>query len=409
MEPLTGGAPLWGMTDTVTVVGGGIAGLVAAITAAEEGATVSLLEARPSLGGRARTNEGRWAANWGPHALYADGPLWAWLAGRRLLPPCARPHPAGFRLRIDGRGRRRPPWSMVRSAGVLRRHEAPVDEPFRTWVTRRWGEEAAARWSAAAGVVTFSADPGALSAAFVHERLRRATTVPPAARFPVGGWTSLVARLEERARSLGVRVATGSRVDALPGGVVVVATRLPSAARLLGDGSVAWYGTRAALLDVGLRRRRGDAYVVSDLDECGWVERFSAQDPSLAPSGHSLVQAQLGLLDGESLESGVARLEALLDVGFPDWRSREVWRRRAVTDGHTGAVDPPGTTWRDRPAIDRGDGVFLCGDSVAAPGLLAEVSWASGVEAGRAAAQAIGCQGVSHSVAGQPSTAAISG
>jgi len=26
------------------------------------------------------------------------------------------------------------------------------------------------------------------------------------------------------------------------------------------------------------------------------------------------------------------------------------------------ALDPPGTTWRDRPAIDRGDGSFLCGD-----------------------------------------------
>jgi hypothetical protein len=45
----------------------------------------------------------------------------------------------------------------------------------------------------------------------------------------------------------------------------------------------------------------------------------------------------------------------------------------------------PGTTWRDRPAVDRGDGVYLAGDMVAAPGLLSEVSWASAIEASRLA------------------------
>ena len=46
-------------------------------------------------------------------------------------------------------------------------------------------------------------------------------------------------------------------------------------------------------------------------------------------------------------------------------------------DARSGALDMPGTTWRDRPAVDRGDGVFLAGDMVAADGLLAEVAWAS--------------------------------
>jgi len=48
----------------------------------------------------------------------------------------------------------------------------------------------------------------------------------------------------------------------------------------------------------------------------------------------------------------------------------------------------PGFTWRDRPAVDRGEGVFLAGDMVAAPGLLSEVCWASGIEAGRLALEA---------------------
>ena len=57
-------------------------------------------------------------------------------------------------------------------------------------------------------------------------------------------------------------------------------------------------------------------------------------------------------------------------------------------DGRTGALDLPGTTWRDRPAVARGDGVFLAGDWTAAPGLLSEVAWASAVEASRAALEA---------------------
>ncbi len=51
-----------------------------------------------------------------------------------------------------------------------------------------------------------------------------------------------------------------------------------------------------------------------------------------------------------------------------------------MADGRTGAVDLPGTSWRDRPAVDRGDGVYLVGDQVAAPGLLAEVSFNSALE-----------------------------
>ncbi len=71
-----------------------------------------------------------------------------------------------------------------------------------------------------------------------------------------------------------------------------------------------------------------------------------------------------------------------------DWRERETWRRRQVMDARSGALDMPGTSWRERPAVDRGDGVFLAGDMVAAPGLLSEVSWASAIEAGRLALEA---------------------
>jgi len=371
-------------TRNVTVVGGGLAGLVSSIAAAELGASVTVHEAHRRLGGRARATTGEFVANHGPHALYADGTLWQWLRERDLLVPVAKPQLRGLRLRHQGGARRTPPLALTRGFAALR-HDAPVDVDFRTWMTGLAGDEAAALLSSACGVFAFDHDPGRLSAAFVAERARRAFKVPPAARFVVGGWTALVTRLAERARAMGVRIAAASPVDELPTGPVIVATGLRAARRLLGDDTLRATGTSTALADLGLVHHDRDPYVVADLDEAGWVERFSAPDPSLAPAGYSLVQAQLGARPGEALEAAVGRIERMLDETFPAWRDRVVWRRRSLVTEETGALDLPGTTWRDRPAIDRGDGVYLAGDMVAAPGLLAEVAAASAVEAARLA------------------------
>lgn len=138
-------------------------------------------------------------------------------------------------------------------------------------------------------------------------------------------------------------------------------------------------------MDLGLTHRPGDPWVVSDLDEAGWIERFTVTDPTLAPDREELVQTQMPIRPEETHDRAQGRLERLLDQALQGWRERVTWRRRQVMDGRTGALDLPGTTWRERPAIDRGDGVLLAGDMVAAPGLLSEVAWASGVQAARGA------------------------
>lgn len=370
----------------ITIVGGGTAGLSAAITAAEAGERVRLLEAHDSLGGRARSDIGRYKANLGPHVLYKDGPYWAWLRDHDLIPPAAGPTLSGVRFRYEGAVRRTPPLDTLPAILRLRGRAAPSDRSFRDWAAEHTGDRIAAMLSAVAGVYTFHHDPGELSAAFVWERtVRTLMTPPPAVRYVIGGWNEIVRALEGRARALGVAIETGSPVDALPEAPVIVATELADARRLLGDQTLAWVSGHTVCLDVATRSRRGDPFVVSDLDEAGWIERFTAPDPSLTPPGEELFQAQMPVRPGESSEQAHLRLERLLDAAVPGWRERETWRRRLVMDGRTGALDPPGTTWRDRPAVDRGDGVFLAGDMVAAPGLLSEVAWASGVEAARLA------------------------
>ncbi|GHI06788.1 FAD-dependent oxidoreductase [Streptomyces cellostaticus] len=368
----------------ITVVGGGFAGLTAAITAAEAGAKVTVYEAHHTLGGRARTAEGPYRTNEGPHALYNGGPHWIWLKQRNLIGPLAPLPPleaARLRLRHHGVLRRTPPFALLKllRPGV---RQAPVDADFLSWATGIAGEEGARAAANYSAVALFHHDPGALSAAFVQERLRRATKLPPEAHYPRGGWASVIDRMAARAWNLGVRIETLSRIDTLPTDApVVVATSLPAARRLLGDDSLTWPGGRTVLLDLALRTRRGDAFAVSDLDAPGWIERFTAQDRTLAPAGEQLIQGQIPIAPGERHADGLARAEELLDLGFEGWRERVTWRREAVADGRTGAVDLPGRSWRDRPAVDRGDGVYLAGDQVAAPGVLSEVSFNSAVTA----------------------------
>jgi hypothetical protein len=373
----------------ITIVGAGLAGLVAAIACAEEGAQVRLLEAHSELGGRARSTDGPYKANLGPHAMYHDGEFWRWMREREILPAHVGARLTGVRMRIQGSLRRTPPMGALPAVLRLRGRQAPVDMDFRTWAASHTDERTAEMLSAACGVYTFHHDPGELSAAFVWPRaVRLLLTAPSIVRYPVAGWSTLVSSLERRVRDLGVDVQTGRRVEALPEAPVIVATELDQAGALLGEESLSWPSGKTVCIDLGLRRRKGDPSVVSDMDEAGWIGRYSTTNPSVAPTGEELIQAQMPIRPHESADQAALRLEQLLDVGLEDWRGRETWRRRQVMDARSGALDMPGATWRDRPAVDRGDGVFLAGDMVAAPGMLGEVCWASAVEASRLALEA---------------------
>jgi NAD(P)-binding Rossmann-like domain len=383
--------------ERITVIGGGLGGLTAAVTAREQGHAVTLHEAHERLGGRAWTAPGARRANWGPHVVYSDGPLWRWLDERGLARPAHTfPKMARLIVREDGRRRRMPSIAVGTAIVRLRKAAAPVDRSFTDWAHDTIDDETVvAKVASFIGVATFHHDPGSLSAAFVVERLRRTTVFPPTVRYVPSGWGTMVARIAAYARAIGVQIETCSKVDELPTRCpVIVAVPLGAASALLGE-HLSWTGARTALLDVAVAKRGGDAFATADLDECGWAETFSMADPALAPDDEHLVQAHIGIRHDEPLSDAIGRIERLLDVGFHDWRERERWRRQAKVENETGAVDLPGTSWRDRPAIDRGSGVYLVGDMVAAPGLLAEVSLTSAVAAVKAMTERVPARAVS--------------
>ena len=216
---------------TITVIGGGLAGLTAAISCAEQGAHVVLHEAHSTLGGRARSTPAPYIANDGTHAFY-DGAPWKWLSARKLVHPAQRlglRQLSRVRFRHDGRLRLSPPPSFTAMVTLGRRHHAPVDLSFRDWASKRFGETACRAAEGVVGPAIYDADPGRLSAAFVFDRLLRVTTprFPPTTRYPRGGWATVVDRMGGYARSMGVRIETSSRIVELPeSGPVIVATSL---------------------------------------------------------------------------------------------------------------------------------------------------------------------------------------
>ena len=123
------------MEPDLTIVGAGVAGLTAAIEAAERGWRVTVAEAHSRPGGRARSLAAPFRANHGPHAIYVDGPWWTWLERRGLTPPIVR-------------------------APRTRRHPGPGRGPARSVARRaQRGHRRAARRGAGRGVVPVLAAP----------------------------------------------------------------------------------------------------------------------------------------------------------------------------------------------------------------------------------------------------------
>lgn len=182
------------MGSHISVIGGGLGGLTAAIACAEAGVPVRLYEAHDRLGGRGRATPPPYVAHDGAHVFYADGPHYKWLKKRGFVNRLGWPGPVAMatllHFRVDGRIGALPPLPMLRPQS-RKWLTAPVDVDFHTWASGRWGEKTATQMANAISVVTYHADTGQLSAAFVWTLFQRVLGPnPPAVRWVRGGWAA---------------------------------------------------------------------------------------------------------------------------------------------------------------------------------------------------------------------------
>lgn len=419
----------------VVVIGGGLAGLTAALAAARQGAEVAVLEARSSPGGRARSEQrAGFALNEGPHALYADGEARSTLHSLGIATPGWVPDQRGARGLVECRLALLPidPVSLTRTsllgvrgkvaAGRLLRALPGLDPADLTGQTvENWLRDAAPGpgvrrlVQAVVRLATYCDAPEHLDAAAAVTQVQR--SLAGSVRYLEGGWQHLVDQLRRAVVDEGGVVRTGTKVarvrptlagsvaveladgPSIAAGAVVLAAGGPGhAAALLGSAGATLDEVAAravpatvSALDVALSEPWGPGpSFVLGIDEPLYLSVHSPTGAH-APADRSLVSVAQYHRPGAvgDPERTRVRLEAMLDLVRPGWRRcvvDERFLRHAVV-----AHDVPGARSggrAGRPSVHGASvtGVHLAGDWVGPAGLLADATVASAAHAGREAA-----------------------
>jgi hypothetical protein len=404
---------------SIVVVGGGIAGLVAAIEALEIGAgAVTLIDHGP---GRARTVERDGVLlNEGAHALYLDGELATTLRRWGIDPPGGQPD-LGDYWAVDGDRLTRFPTSprglatthllgmrgkasfakLQLQLGRIRPNEI-AGRSVAEWIGDQPGDVRRVVETIVRLTCYVNAPEQLDAGAFVHQMQ---LAVRGGVRYVHGGWAAITGGLHRRLAALGGSVVTGQarRVIAHEAGVTidladgavdaeaaVLATGGPAtAARLLGiEVPPSWDLTpvEVSCLDLWTSRRPTGS-VVLDPDRHLYLSTH-APVADLAPDGVTLVSLFHYLPAGDGpadhdaeqalLQAHAARAGLSDDVVI----GRRYLHRMTVAHGfplaeHRGAR--PGV---EVPGVAR---VFVAGDWLDAGAMLADASAASAREAAGAA------------------------
>jgi phytoene dehydrogenase-like protein len=391
-------------TNTAIVVGGGPAGLIAAAKLADAGIATTLLEASSELGGRAASKrQFGFDLNQGAHALYVGGPGMRQLRSLGIDPE--RWNPASHRsvfLR-DGRVRRSPGGAaaLARWLGsVLRHGPAGLERTsVNEWLSRTLPDhDARAAAGALVRVTTFVADHDALSADVAARQIRLGAA--PGVRYITGGWGRIVDALHAQARQRGATIRTRAGVrglEPIAGGgwrvrlddelllasvIVLAAGEHGACVPLLRERAPAPPGPAAEVsaLDLGLSSlpRRGRTFGLG-IDQPTYISKHSPP----------------GQLDGTLISlvrygrGPRATLESVADAVQPGWRERLTFDRFLPRMVAVSAIATPATGGlAGRPAVDRGDGLFVAGDWVGPEGWLLDAALSSGAAAASQAAAA---------------------
>ncbi len=418
--------------NEAVVIGGGIAGLTAAVVLGRAGVKTTLVEKSSGLGGRGATQvkEG-YHLNLGAHAFYDGGEAMRVATALGLELKGKKPSAAGRALR-DGKSYQIPSsflslffgdllgWrDRFQLAGFLskipRLRAGELDSfPVRDWLERE-GLRLHVRQTAESLIRlgTYSNKPSELSAGIAVRQLQLALKYN--VYYLDGGWQSFIEQLRTKAASTGVEILTaadavtvetdGQGVSGvkLQGGRVLPASRLVIAAGpkeathlVPQSGLLASWATqsilvKAAALDLVLNRLpRPETTFAIGMDEPVYYSVHTAT-AKLGPGGGSVVHLMKYLEPGTETDAhgDETQLEGVMDILQPGWREAVVFRRylpklvvthRLVTAAGGGYAGRPGPQVGDTP------GLFVAGDWVGSRGLLADASFASGEEAGLLAA-----------------------
>jgi phytoene dehydrogenase-like protein len=409
------------MRTRMVVVGGGVAGLVAATELARAGLAPVLLEAGAELGGRAQTRvlDGC-CFNQGPHALYVGGALNAALAEYGVAAKGGRPdfsdalglwdegeHPLPF-----GRVGDVAPLDAAESAalaGLMRRIvRGDYDgrgQPLATVIADLPGRVRLAI-RAYARLTTYVDAPDLIDAKAAFDQVRLSFG---GVLYLDDGWSSLVAGLASAAREAGAELRTECTVSgvmrdearwrvALAGGdaigcdAVILAVGPGEAAALVGSKALAaavpaLRPARLVGLDLALSPGVTPRTTFAlGMDAPTYLSVHSAA-ARLAPPGWALAHLARYLAPDEAPTAAMlGELEGAADRLLQGWRRCEAHRQRLLGLTVTHAVPE----WRDRGRrmdgrVADAPGLFLSGDWVGEVGMLADAAAASARAASRAA------------------------
>jgi phytoene dehydrogenase-like protein len=424
------------VSKNVIIVGGGLAGLSAAVFLARAGRTVTIFERRRYLGGRAVTHlRHGYRFNLGPHAFYRNGLGWNVLRELGIPVRGGVPKPRGVAI-LGNEHYKLPsaPWSLLttslfglkakaQAAALLLRIRRIDPKPFAAMTVREWidantsDDRLRQVLEALFRLATYSDRPDLQSAgaALAHLRLAIRGVV-----YVDEGWQKIVDSLHSAAVASGVNFVTSSRVvsvDSEGGAVRGVelggleldvrndtmalampdmtdpdkGTRIPAETVLLAVDPVTarelapdldWPATSAvtaACLDIALSKLPEPRNTFALGIDKPLYYSVHSKWAQLTPKGGALIHAAKY---GEGTEQ---ELEALVDELQPGWRDVLVHRRflPAMTVSNA-LAEPEGRSQRVR-AVTALRGLYVAGDWVDEGGILSDAAFASA----RAAAKAI--------------------
>ena len=410
----------------VAVVGGGLAGMIAATKLARAGRSVVVLEQSKHLGGRAATNEVSGVQfNLGPHALYCHGHAFRLLREMEVPFTGHFPNPGSGLAVYNDRNYRLPrgfsdllltgllswreKWRLSSFFGELAKFDTSAlqSTSVRDWVHARFGRGPLAEFLFTMFRLTsYAADMEHYSAGAALDQ------------FIMGlgnvwyidhGWQSLIENLRTTAMNAGAKVRSGSHVvavrpdaegaslqltsgETLAAGAAILAVSPQKVTELLAlpaeHALPQWTANarhvRAACLDIALTKLpRPKHRFALGVDHPYYFSVHSAA-AALGPQDLAVIHVAKYLSPGETGPVIEHELERFLDQVQPGWRSLVHTRRylpamlvapdlpQAAVGGLSGrpTVDVTGT-----PVV------FVAGDWVGPRGQLADASAASAEEA----------------------------